>query len=74
VANPTTVLGTGREAGADEDDFHMFKRRTTEIERDEKQEKKLKEMLNVRAGVLSGSVKAFGDVPPPVKKKVVIFK
>jgi len=38
VIDPTTVLGTGREAGADEDDFHTFKRRTTEVERDEKQE------------------------------------
>ncbi|KIM45524.1 hypothetical protein M413DRAFT_342817 [Hebeloma cylindrosporum] len=74
VVDPTTVLGTGREAGPDEDDFHMFKRRTTEIDRDEKQETKLKEMLDLRAGVLSGSVKAFGNVPPSVKKKVVVFK
>ena len=74
MVDPTTVLGTGREAGPDEDDFHTFKRRTTEIDRDEKQETKLKEMLDIRAGALSGAVKAFGNVPPPVKKKVVVFK
>ncbi|KAF8971225.1 hypothetical protein BDZ97DRAFT_1651625 [Flammula alnicola] len=73
VTDPTMVLGTGREAGPDEDDFHLFKRRTTEIERDEKKETKLKEMLDIKAGALSGAVKAYGNVPPP-KKKVVVFK
>lgn len=76
MTDPTTVLGTGGETGPDEDDFHMSKRkrRTTEIDRDEKQETKLNEMLDVRAGALSGSVNAFGNVPPLVKKKVVVFK
>ena len=74
MTDATTVLGTGREAGADEDDFHMFKRRIIEVERDEKQEAKLKEMLDVRAGALSGTVKAFGNVPASVRKKVVVFK
>jgi len=73
VTDPTTVLGTGREAGADEDDFHTFKRRTTEVEHDEKQETKLKEMLDVRSGALSGAVKASGNFPPPARKKVVVF-
>jgi zinc finger CCHC domain-containing protein 9 len=74
VTDPTTtVLGTGREAGADEDDFHMFKRKTSEIEHDEKKEAKLKELLEVRAGALSGTIKPFANVPQP-KKKVVVFK
>ncbi|KAF8894327.1 hypothetical protein CPB84DRAFT_1816117 [Gymnopilus junonius] len=73
TTDPTTVFGTGKEAGADEDDFHSFKRRTTEIDRDEKKETKLKEMLDVKTGKHSGVVKAFGNAPAP-PKKVVVFK
>lgn len=73
VTDPTTVLGTGREAGADEDDFHTFKRNTIEIDRDEKKESRLKEMLDIRAGALSGAVKPTGIIPQPTKK-VVVFK
>lgn len=73
VTDPTTVLGTGRDAGADEDDFHMFKRNTTAIERDEKHDTKLKEMLDIRAGALSGSIKPTGIVPQ-LKKKIIVFK
>ncbi|KAH9018997.1 hypothetical protein EDB85DRAFT_2009910 [Lactarius pseudohatsudake] len=35
-----TLLGTGREAGADEDDFLMIRRRNLEIDRDERKEAK----------------------------------
>lgn len=73
MTDPTTVLGTGRDAGADEDDFHMFKRNTTAIERDEKHDTKLKEMLDIRAGALSGSIKPTGIVPQ-LKKKIIVFK
>ncbi|KAF8800207.1 hypothetical protein BYT27DRAFT_7263108 [Phlegmacium glaucopus] len=74
VADPTTMLGTGREAGPDEDDFHTFKRRTTEVDRDEKQASKTKQMLELRAGAHSGVIKAFGNVPSTMAKKVVVFK
>ena len=70
------MLGTGLGAGPDEDDFHTFKRRTAEVDRDEKQATKMKQMLELRAGAHSGVVKAFGNVPAAMakKNKVVIFK
>ena len=74
MVDATLVLGTGREAGPDEDDFHTFKRRTAEVDRDEKQATKRKQMLELRAGAHSGVVKAFGNVPAMAKNKVVVFK
>jgi len=75
VTDPTAVLGMGREAGPDEDDFHTFKRRTTEVDHDEKQAIKTKQMLEVRAGAHSGVIRAFGNVPSAMaKKKIVVFK
>ena len=69
------MLGTGREAGPDEDDFHIFKRRTAMLDRDEKQATKRKQMHELRAGAHSGIVKAFGNVPATAKKnKVVVFQ
>ncbi|KAF5328672.1 hypothetical protein D9619_011651 [Psilocybe cf. subviscida] len=66
------VLGTGREAGADEDDFLLLKQKTIELDRNEKQASKQKEMLDIRMGTLTGTVKAVGAVAKP--KKVVLFK
>lgn len=71
-----SFVGTGGEAGADEDDFHIFKRRKAEVEMEEKQLERAKRMANVKAGVHSGVVKAFGR---PAQaggnaKKVVFFK
>lgn len=60
-------------AGADEDDFHTFKRHTAQIDREEKTEEKTKKMLDVKAGALSGIVKAYGKPAVPAKKKVVVF-
>ncbi|KAH9083575.1 hypothetical protein EDB83DRAFT_2330011 [Lactarius deliciosus] len=62
-----TFLGTGREAGADEDDFHMIRRRNLEIDRDERKETKA-----LRAGAVADVVKASGrtSVKP---NKVVHF-
>jgi zinc finger CCHC domain-containing protein 9 len=75
VVDPMVVLGTGLGAGPDEDDFHTFKRRTAEVDRDEKQTTKMKQMLELRAGAHSGVVKAFGNIPAMAKKnKVVVFK
>ncbi|KAF8659689.1 hypothetical protein AX16_001792 [Volvariella volvacea WC 439] len=53
------IYGTGKEAGADEDDFHLLKRRTREVERDERREDKLRKSLKVKAGVQSGIIKSF---------------
>lgn len=72
VTDATTVFGTGREVGADEDDFHSFKRKTSEIDQEEKQENKLK-LLEVKTGAHSGVVKAYGAAPAR-QKKVVVFK
>ena len=36
VANSTAFLGTGVEAGADEDDFHTFKRKSAEVDKEQK--------------------------------------
>ncbi|KIJ68085.1 hypothetical protein HYDPIDRAFT_107723 [Hydnomerulius pinastri MD-312] len=69
-----TLFGTGSGAGADEDDFHTFKRRTAEVSRDEKKEDKQWKQLDVKAGLHTGTVKAFGKAALPSKtKKVVTF-
>ncbi|KAJ7452342.1 hypothetical protein B0H11DRAFT_286676 [Mycena galericulata] len=67
----SVMFGVGREAGADEDDFHAFKRRKTEVDRDVKQEEKLRRSVDIKAGALSGIVKPFGIVP--LKPKKVVF-
>jgi zinc finger CCHC domain-containing protein 9 len=36
VVNNTAFLGTGAEAGADEDDFHTFKRKSAEVDKEQK--------------------------------------
>jgi hypothetical protein len=36
VADKTTFLGTGMEAGADEDDFHAFKRGSAKVDKEQK--------------------------------------
>lgn len=69
-----TVFGTGAGAGADEDDFHIVKRRTHEVEADERRQEKLKRKLDIGVGVHSGTI-----VMPEVRavglpqKKVVYF-
>ncbi|KAI0637792.1 hypothetical protein C8Q77DRAFT_1087895 [Trametes polyzona] len=74
VTANTVLLGTGREAGADEDDFHTFKRVTAEVDKAEKAEERAKRRAEVKVGAHSGVVKAFGDTPAVVKKKkVVVF-
>ncbi|KAI0319174.1 hypothetical protein OF83DRAFT_1170444 [Amylostereum chailletii] len=69
----SVMFGTGREAGPDEDDFHIFKRKTVEVDRDERSEDHVRRMAKIRAGAHSGIVKAFGTVPQPTTKKVVNF-
>ncbi|KAI0771851.1 hypothetical protein BD413DRAFT_546569 [Trametes elegans] len=73
VATTTILLGTGREAGADEDDFHTFKRINAEVDKAEKVEERVKRRAEVKVGAHSGVVKAYGDAPPAGKKKKVVF-
>ncbi|KAJ3556603.1 hypothetical protein NM688_g1934 [Phlebia brevispora] len=63
---------TGREAGADEDDFHAFKRKTAEVTKEEKADERRKRKADVRVGALSGVVKSFGQVMQK-PQKVVTF-
>lgn len=73
VASAKLFVGTGDAVGADEDDFHSFKRRTAEVNREEKGEDKLKRTQAVKRGAHSGVVKAFGQVPAVKSRKVVTF-
>ncbi|OCH88110.1 hypothetical protein OBBRIDRAFT_813825 [Obba rivulosa] len=74
ITTSTAFLGTGREAGADEDDFHTFKRKNAEIDKAEKFSERAKRQANVKVGAFTGVVKAFGKSPAPAtKKKVVSF-
>lgn len=65
-------VGTGGAAGADEDDFHLFKRHTNEVEKEQKFVEKTRKMAVVKLGVHSGKPKAFGDAPSK-PKKIVTF-
>ncbi len=63
-------MGTGREAGADEDDFHTFKRRNAEVVNEEKASERLKRQADVKVGAHSGVVKSFGQVAQKPKKVI----
>lgn len=65
-------VGTGTEAGADEDDFHTFKRKTLEVAREEKADERRKKSAAVKVGAFTGEVKSFGQ-PVQKPKKVVTF-
>ena len=73
MAATTVFVGTGQEGGADEDDFHTFKRRTLEVDKAEKVEEKVKRKAEVKVAAHSGVVKAFGSSARAAKKKVVFF-
>lgn len=64
------MLGTGREAGADEDDFHTIRQKNAEMDRDERGEERARKEAKLRAGAFTGVVKAFGKTP--VKSKTVV--
>ncbi|KAF9446164.1 hypothetical protein P691DRAFT_804657 [Macrolepiota fuliginosa MF-IS2] len=64
------LMGIDDQAGADEDDFHTFKRRRQEVEKDVKTEDTKKKMLQLKTGALSGVVKSFGATPKATKKVV----
>lgn len=65
------VLGTNREVGADEDDFHVFKRQTTEIDQGEIKEEEMKRLLRIGSGAQSSNAKSSGTTKPSTK--VVYF-
>ncbi|KAI0030780.1 hypothetical protein K488DRAFT_79454 [Vararia minispora EC-137] len=69
----SVFLGIGREAGADEDDFHTFRRKNVQVDRELQGEERIRKSAKVRAGKHSGIVKAFGFVPQAKAKKVVNF-
>jgi zinc finger CCHC domain-containing protein 9 len=68
------IIGTASGTGADEDDFHTFKRTTIALDRAERREEATKKMLAVKKGVVSGVIVRSGNVPIPSAKKVVMFK
>jgi zinc finger CCHC domain-containing protein 9 len=70
VAANTTFVGTGGTAGADEDDFHTFKRTTDEVEREQKHIEKAMKMTAVKVGVHSGKPRTSGSVAVKLKKVV----
>jgi len=61
VVEKTAFLGTGVEAGADEDDFHTFKRKSAEVD---KEQRAVERMQKSRLKNTS---------QPQKKKKVVDF-
>jgi zinc finger CCHC domain-containing protein 9 len=72
VTPSTAFVGTGAEAGADEDDFHTFKRKSAEVGKEEKAEERRKKGVAVKVGAFSGTAQAFGR-PLQRPKKVVVF-
>jgi zinc finger CCHC domain-containing protein 9 len=69
----TAVVGTGRAAGADEDDFHTVGRAQIEVEREEKGVARAQQRADLKIGALSGTMRAFGTAPTTAPKKVVMF-
>lgn len=72
------VLGTGSgDAGADEDDFHVFKRRTVDVEKEEKLDERRKKLADVQTALQSQdtlpSRSGLTQAPQKQKKAVVFF-
>ncbi|KAM6491838.1 zinc knuckle family protein [Amanita muscaria] len=72
------VLGTGKDAGADEDDFHILNRNKRDVDWEERQSTKKRKEMDVKVGAHSGLVKAFPVETRPAKgtkavRKVVNF-
>ena len=73
--NASAAVGTGREAGADEDDFMILSRRTKAVEREEQTEERLNRLKEVAqhapARGFNGAVRPQTLAAKPVKKVVV---
>lgn len=70
--NTVVFAGTGREAGADEDDFHIIKRKAVEVEREERTESRAINKLDIKVGAMSKTIKSFVTAPAATKK-IVFF-
>lgn len=66
------VIGTGDQLGADEDDFHTFRRRKHEVEKTLAREESKQKVFQTKIGTHPGVTNAFGP-PPKTTKKVVNF-
>lgn len=73
VVARTVFVGTGQDGGADEDDFHSFKRKTQEVDKAEKMGEKARRNARVKVAAHSGVVKPFRDSASASKKKKVVF-
>jgi zinc finger CCHC domain-containing protein 9 len=69
------AVGTGRDAGADEDDFMILARKTKVVEREEQKEERFKRLQEVAehapARAFNGAARPKASVAKPVKKVVV---
>ncbi|KAI0688189.1 hypothetical protein BC835DRAFT_1408157 [Cytidiella melzeri] len=70
VVSISNFVGTGAGAGADEDDFHTFKRKNLEVTKEEKADERRKKQQAVRVGAHSGVMKAFGRTTQSSRKVV----
>ncbi|KAI6033238.1 hypothetical protein F5J12DRAFT_203900 [Pisolithus orientalis] len=69
------IFGIGKEAGADEDDFHVFKRKNAEVSNDEKDENKQGNRAEVQAGVHVDRLKRrLPGTPAKVQKSRVLLR
>jgi hypothetical protein len=66
------VMGTRDQPGADEDDFHMFRRRRQEVEKETVDQEKKTRQLQVKHGTVLGITKPSRVTLKPVKR-VVFF-
>lgn len=84
--NAVLGIGSGATPGGDEDDFHIFRRRKADVEKEEKDEIRTKRMANVKMGVSTGIVKSFpvfsnrtsvpkvdNSIPPARTAKNVVY-
>ena len=73
------VLGTGRGAGADEDDFHILNRSGGDVGQEERRRadgEKKKKAVGVKAGAHSGVVREVGvgtKTPNTNLKRTVVY-
>lgn len=71
-ADTLALMGTSDKPGADEDDFHTFRRNRHEIEKEAIEQEKRTRLLQGKVGARSDIVKPFRTAPIPTKK-VVFF-
>ncbi|XP_006459613.1 hypothetical protein AGABI2DRAFT_66090, partial [Agaricus bisporus var. bisporus H97] len=71
-ADTLALMGTSDKPGADEDDFHTFRRNRHEIEKEAIEQEKRTRLLQGKVGARPDIVKPFRTAPIPTKK-VVFF-